>query len=126
MNINTEKLEKLLKKQGINLKTLLEKSAVSKTAYFNLIYKDRLLPKSIYAISETLEVNPSAFLEEINSTEKKFLMILKLTDDIILENPKLSRENVRHTLILLDEKPIERLRRGLKRGRRFNIYQKRD
>jgi hypothetical protein len=37
--------------------------------------------------------------------------------EILAEHPDADPDNVRHTLILLDQPPIERLRRSLTRGR---------
>ncbi|MEA3420165.1 MAG: hypothetical protein U9Q97_00625 [Acidobacteriota bacterium] len=78
---------------------------------------------SLHRIAQILEVRPSAFLEEINPDEKKMLKILSLTDKISASRPTLDRDNIRHTLILLNEKPIGRLRRSLIRGRKLNIFQ---
>ncbi len=117
-----DKIEDLCKKSGFTLKDLLSRAEVSKTAYYNLLYNEKLLPKSVYAIADALGVNPSAFLEETNPEEKNAIDILKFTDEILSEYPDADRDNVRHTLLLLKEEPIERLKRGLRRGRKFNIY----
>jgi len=122
MHVSKHKLEKIMHSKGMTLKELLERAHTSKTAYYNLLYKETILPKSIHALSEVLNVRPSAFLEEMTREEKKIRYIAKRTDQILAENPGLDRENVRHTLILLQEKPINRLRRGLIRGRQINIY----
>ncbi len=122
MNISKEKLTKICKKKGITLKDLLKKSGVSKTAYYNLLYNEKLLPKSIYFLADVLEVSPSAFLEETSPDERNILKLVKLIDEIVSDDPELDRENVRHTLLLLQEKPIERLKRGLIRGRRINFF----
>ncbi len=122
MHISKRKLEKVMRSQGMTLKELLKRAHTSKTAYYHLLYKETILPKSIHALSEVLNVRPSAFLEEMTPEEKKIRYIAKRTDQIMAENPTLDRENVRHTLILLQEKPINRLRRGLIRGRQINIY----
>ena len=44
--------------------------------------------------------------------------LLEETEQILARNPTLSRDTVWHVLLLLDEPPIERLRRALRRGRR--------
>lgn len=117
MNISKSKLEKIMHSRGFTLKELLRRAQVSKTAYYHLLYKDTVLPKSIHALAKVLKVRPSAFLEEMTPEEKKIRQIAKRTDQIMAENPGLDRENVRHTLILLKEVPVARLRRGLIRGR---------
>ena len=121
MRISRVKLKSLYKSKRLHLKMLLSEAGVSNTAYYHLLYKDTLLPDTIHRIAQVLEVRPSAFLEEISPAEKKVKRILFLTDKISANGPLLDRENIRHTLILLDEKPIERLRRSLIRGRKINI-----
>ena len=103
------------------MRELLSKASVSKTAYYNIIYKETLLPHSVHAIANVLDVRPSAFLEEFNPEVDKIRQIASQTDKILADFPELDRENVRHTLILLHEGPIERLKRGLIRGRKYNI-----
>ncbi|MFW6129479.1 MAG: hypothetical protein ACOC6P_04460 [Candidatus Aminicenantaceae bacterium] len=117
MHISKSKLEDLMHSRGFTLKELLRRTQVSKTAYYHLLYKDTVLPKSIHSLSNVLNVRPSAFLEEMSPEEKKIRQIAKRTEQIMAENPGLNRENVRHTLILLQEEPVTRLRRGLIRGR---------
>lgn len=122
MRINKQALQKLCAGRGLRLKELLEKSGVSKTAYYHLVYKSRLLPGSLYDIAGALGVRPSAFLEEEGLEEKKMIKILQTTEAIMKKHPALDRDNVRHTLILLNETPLERLRRGLTRGRNRYSY----
>jgi len=121
MYLSQNKIKILYRTKGLSLKKLLSLANVSKTAYYNLLYKDTLLPNSIHRIAKILGVQPSTLLEESNSEEEKMKRILDLTDKIAVSLPELDRENVRHTLILLQEGPIERLRRSLTRGQKFNI-----
>jgi hypothetical protein len=44
--------------------------------------------------------------------------LLEETERILARRAGLSRDTVWHVLLLLDEPPIERLRRALRRGRR--------
>jgi len=45
-------------------------------------------------------------------------------DNILAAHPSADRDNVRHTLILLEQPPLERLQRSLIRGRAFAIFRK--
>jgi hypothetical protein len=45
-------------------------------------------------------------------------------EKILVAHPEADRDNVRHTLILLEQPPLERLRRSLTRGRATAIYRK--
>ncbi len=121
MYLVQSKLKGLCKTKGLSLRELLYKANVSKTAYYHLIYKETLLPNSVHAIAEALNVHPSVFLEEVNPEEEMIRQIMNLTEKILKKFPKLDRENVRHTLLLMHEAPIERLKRGIRRGRKFNL-----
>ncbi len=121
MYLVQNKLKGLCKTKGLSLRELLHKANVSKTAYYHLIYKETLLPNSVHAIAEALNVRPSVFLEEVNPEEEMIKQIMNLTQKILKKFPKLDRENVRHTLLLLHEAPIERLKRGFRRGQKFNL-----
>lgn len=121
MYISKEKLDKLLKERNITLNKLLAKAGVSKTAFYHLLYKDTVLPNSIHAIANALGVRPSSFLEEIGQEVERIQDAARMADEIVRNQPSLDRENVRHTLLLLQEEPIQRLRRSLIRGRKFDI-----
>jgi hypothetical protein len=45
-------------------------------------------------------------------------------EKILAAHPSADRDNVRHTLILLEQPPFERLQRSLIRGRATAIFQK--
>lgn len=106
----------------MTLKELFEKSRVSKTAYYSLIRKERLLPQSVYLLARILKVRASTLLEEENPEVKKIQELRKKLGKIIEIYPEANPENIWHTLILLEEKPLERLKRGLLRGKKFNFH----
>jgi hypothetical protein len=45
-------------------------------------------------------------------------------EKILAAHPEADRDNVRHTLILLEQPPLERLQRSLIRGRGIAIFRK--
>jgi len=45
-------------------------------------------------------------------------------EKILLDHPEADRDNVRHTLVLLEMPPLERLQRSLIRGRNLAIRPK--
>jgi len=105
----------------MGLGDLLIRAGVSRTAYYSLVRKSSILPKSVEALSAALEV-PSVRLLEESDRLRRVRKILHMVDRIVAEHPGASREDVLHTLLLLDQKPIERLRRGLLRGRRTRLH----
>jgi len=122
MRIDLRRLRKLAEKRGLSLTALLAKSGVSKTAFYHLVHKSSVLPASLRALAETLSVRPGAFLTEENPDVAKVRRILSLTDRIVAGDPKLDPDNVRLTLLLLEEDPVRRLQRSLTRGRKSDLH----
>ena len=121
MRISPDKLKALCEKKQQNLKLLLHNAGVSRNAYYSLARKNSILPKSIIAIANQLDVQPSVFLEEESHIQQKAQLLLETLDRIMKRHKKADRENVRHTLLLLQEKPINRLRRALLRAQKFDF-----
>jgi AcrR family transcriptional regulator len=121
MRIDVARLKGLAGKRGLSLNALFAKAGVSKTAFYHLVHKSSVLPASLRSLAETLSVRPGAFLTEKNPDVTKVRRILALTDRITAGDPKLDRDNVRLTLLLLEEEPIRRLRRSLTRGRKIDF-----
>jgi transcriptional regulator with XRE-family HTH domain len=123
MRIDPARLRELAAGHGWTLNALLSRAGVSKTAFYHLLHKESVLPASLRSIAEVLAVLPGAFLTETNPDVAKVRRILALTDRFVADDPKLDRDNVRLTLLLLEEEPILRLRRSLIRGRRNDLHQ---
>ena len=121
MRISSDKLKAFCHKKQQNLKRVLHNAGVSRNAYYSLARKDSVLPKSLIAIADQLDVQPSAFLEEGSRVEQRAQRLLATLDKIIKHNKKADRDNVRHTLLLLQEKPVNRLRRALLRAQKFDF-----
>jgi transcriptional regulator with XRE-family HTH domain len=123
MKISQTKLKKLCANNGLTLSRLLQEAGVSKNAYYALARKESLLPKSLQAIADRLGVRPSAFLEESDSEREKARRLMEEAQEIARRH-RVDGENVRHCLLLLQERPIERLRRALVRGRRVDLRER--
>jgi len=100
---------------------LLAQSGVSRNAYYTLARKKNILPQSITAIAETLSVSASELVKADPSPLGKAQEVYREVDRIRKEHRDVDPDNVRHTLQLLDKKPVERLRRALTRAQRFNF-----
>ena len=122
MRIDLNRLRKLAGERNLSLTALLSKSGVSKTAFYHLVHKSSVLPASLRELAGTLSVRPGAFLTEENPDVDKIRRILSLTDRIVAGDPKLDPDNVRLTLLLLEEDPVRRLRRSLTRGRKSDLH----
>ncbi len=123
MRLSGENIKELCGARHLSLNALLKRAGVSKTAFYHLIYKDSVLPRSIGALAAALDVRPSALLEETDLKSRRAIRLLETVDRIAGSDPSLDRDNVRHTLLLLEEKPIERLRRSLLRARKPDLHQ---
>ena len=60
-------------------------------------------------------------MKKINSRERKATQwagrLMESVRAVLAERPEADPDNVRHTLILLEQPPLERLRKSLTRGR---------
>jgi len=117
VRLSAERIKALCESRGTGLGPLLEAAGVSRTAYYSLVRKGSVLPKSVGAIARALAVPPSAILDELPAAERQARDLATAVERIVRRHPGASREDVRHTLLLLEEPPIERLRRALVRGR---------
>lgn len=109
-------------KRGITLQDLLLEAGVSRTAYYSLVRKDSVLPGTVRALAGTLGVRPSTLLTEAEAGLWRAQALLRKARRIQKQNPDLTFENIWHTLVLLEEKPVERLRRSLLRARALDIH----
>jgi transcriptional regulator with XRE-family HTH domain len=121
VKLSSARIKKLCRSRGIGLGDLLRRAGVSRTAYYSLVRKSSILPKSADALAATLDVPPSRLIEEPDHLEKARRILLQV-DRVMSRHPEASREDVLHTLRLLELKPIERLRRGLLRGRASRLH----
>jgi hypothetical protein len=81
-----------------------------------------VLPASIRSIAGALGVTPSSFLDEDPELAWRMQARVRQARSIVTNHPGTLFENVWHTLAVLDDTPIERLRRSLLRGRPHDIH----
>jgi transcriptional regulator with XRE-family HTH domain len=122
MRISLEVIKDKCRQQKITLSELLKQAGVSRNAFYTLAREDSVLPKSIRTIAKSLNITPSEFLTEDDQEMEKMKLLLNKVDDIARKYKKVDRDNIRHTLLLLREPPIERLRRALIRGQKPHIH----
>ena len=120
MRLSIDIIKKLCAEKGCTVQQLLRDAAVSKNALYTLARKKTVLPRSVHAIARSLRVSPAELLTEYSPTEQMHAVIRDAAA-IAERNPKADPDTIRHTLILLQEEPIERLRRSLLRGRKITV-----
>ena len=116
MWLDTEKLKKAVKKRGLSLNQALKVAGVSKTAYYAIISRASLLPESIHALAESLQINPKELLSDGPAEIAKIRRMQAKLERVMRKNPSLDSENVWHTLVMLEMTPIERLSGALRRA----------
>lgn len=121
VKISLKKIETLCRERGTSVAAMLREAGVSRNAFYTLARKDSVVPQSLIRISEQLGVSVSALLDDVLPPEQRMKRLITESNRIARRHRSVDRDNVRHTLLLLQEKPIERLRRALRRGRPVNI-----
>lgn len=114
MRFSQYKIKKICKQRGFALTELLEQAEISRTAYYSLIRKDSVIPKSILSLAKYLGVPVSDLLHDEDLELVKYNNLLKKVKEILNENKINESDNVRHTLLSLEKKPIERLNSALR------------
>ena len=122
MKLSADRIRALCNRRETTLTDMLAQANVSRTAYYSLVRKESVLPGSVRAIADQLGVEPSKILIEAGPGERRAQALLRLAKKIIRNNPRASFENVWHTLMLLEEPPVERLKRSLLRGRAVDLH----
>ncbi len=117
MRLNTDFLDGLCRERGMNLSEGLRAAGVSRNAYYTLARKRSVLPGSIERLAEALGVPAASLLTDEPAIPASAKRLMRAIDEVARDHPEIDRDHIRHTLILLDEPPIERLRGALRRGR---------
>jgi hypothetical protein len=69
-------------------------------------------------------MKPQSRSEQANKARHWAERLSARVKEIIKHHPEADPDNVRHTLILLEKPPLERLQRSLIRGRATSIFRK--
>jgi len=117
VKLDHPRIRRLARERGMSLSDLLSRARVSRTAYYSLARRSTVLPRSIHALAATLDLPPSAILEEPTSELESAMSRVERARAICAREPQADFDTVRHTLALLDLPPLERLNRSLVRGR---------
>ena len=117
MKLSLDKVEYLCRERNEGIGEMLREAGVSRNAFYSLARKDCVVPNSLVRIAEHLGVPVSTFLDETATMAQRMRSLARESYRISSKHVEVDRDNIRHTLLLLNEKPVERLRRALRRGR---------
>jgi len=116
VRISTEHIKSLCRERGDTLTGLLAKAGVSRNAFYSLARRKSIFPRTLDAIGARLGVRPDELLTTDDRQTEAMKSLLSEADAIVHRNKGVDRDNVRHALLLLREKPVDRLRRALVRA----------
>ena len=117
MRVSIERLRTVCRERGNTVTEALARAGVSRNAFYSLARRDTILPRTLRALGASLGVEPEALLTRDDRPAEAMKALLAEVDAIVRRNPGVDRENVRHALLLLRRKPIDRLRLALARAR---------
>lgn len=120
MKIASEKVKRVCAARRTGIGEALERAGVSRNAFYSLARRDSILPDSVLRLARALDVPVTDLLEPTPSKADRLIAHADLAARIAAESGR-DADNIRHTLMLLDEPPLQRLRRSLQRGRQFNL-----
>ena len=122
MRISIARIKALCRERGETLSGLLAAAGVSRNAFYSLARRKSVFPRTLEAVGARLGVRPDALLTADDAGTEEMRALLADVDEIVRRNRGIDRETARHTLVLLKEKPVDRLRRALVRSQRPDIH----
>ena len=114
-------MKALCAQRGESVAGLLADAGVSRNAFYTLARRDSILPKTVESLAVTLGVDATDLLEKEHPELREARVLLAEVDRIMQRHEELDRDTIRHTLLLLREEPVVRLRRALQRGQQIDI-----
>ena len=120
MRLDVTAIRDRCRRRGTNISGLLRQAGVSRNAFYSLARRDSVVPRSLKAIADSLGVPVTRLLTDAGAPAARMQDLLRTAERIARSHPPADRDNIRHTLLLLDERPVERLRRALRRARTFD------
>jgi AcrR family transcriptional regulator len=121
VKLSLDKVESLCREHGTSVAHMLREAGVSRNAFYTLARKETVVPQSLVRVAGYLSVPVSELLDDVPPAVERAKRLMAEVNRIVKRHPGVDPDNIRHTLLLLDEEPIERLRRALQRGRPVNI-----
>src|SRR5882672_4007566 len=116
MKLDDEAIRRRCAARGVTLSLVLREAGVSRTAYYSLRRRDSVLPKTVLSLAAVLDAPASELLDDSRSEDRRGRRRVNAAKRIAGESHGTTFKNVWHTFALLDEPPLERLNRALRRG----------
>ena len=108
MQVSVERVKQLCRERGTTLTSLLAAAGVSRNAFYSLARRDSIYPRSLCAVCARLGISPDMALSADEGGVESMKSLLAEVEAIVGRDKRVDRDNVRHALLLLREKPIDR------------------
>jgi transcriptional regulator with XRE-family HTH domain len=122
MRLSTARIRELAASRGLSLSALLREASVSRTAYYSLARRESAFPRSVRRLADTLGVTETDLFEAVPPQRRDVDRLVAEARRIAGKHPEIDFENVWHTLLVLREPPLQRLRGSLRRGRAAPLW----
>jgi transcriptional regulator with XRE-family HTH domain len=122
MRISTERVRELAASRGQSLSALLREAGVSRNAFYSLARRESVYPKTVSRVADALGVPETELFEAAPEQQKDVDRLVAEARRIAAKVPGIEFENVWHTLLVLRETPLQRLRGSLRRGRAAPLW----
>ena len=116
MRVSVARIQELCRERGTTLTALLASAGVSRNAFYTMARRESVLPRSLRAICTRLGATEDALLTSDNRETEAMKALLAEARLIADRGGAVDYDNVRHTLLLLRERPLDRMRRALGRA----------
>lgn len=116
MRVSIERIRSLCRGRGQTLGALLASAGVSRNAFYTLARRESVLPNSLRAICAKLGATEDAVLTSDSREAEAMKSLLAEARLIAGSHGAGDFDNIRHTLLLLREPPLDRIRRALDRA----------
>jgi transcriptional regulator with XRE-family HTH domain len=124
MRLDPDRIHDLARERGYSLAELLRRAGVSRTAYYSLVRRPSVVPKTVRSLARTLGVSERRLVREDGEAAlPRGKSLLAEARAICRGAPGASFEGVWHALCLLELPPLGRLERSLIRGRAVPVHE---
>ncbi len=121
MRVDLDKVRRRAAARGSSMRRVLAEAGVSVNAFYRLARKPSVMPPGLVRVAAVLGTDPDRLLARSVPPEQQVARQRRRLARVLKRHPEANADHVRHTLILLDEPPLDRLRRALRRGRRVDL-----
>ena len=122
MRFSLERTRALAAARGLSVSALLREAGVSRNAYYSLSRRESAFPKTVTRLAATLGVSESDLFDAVPERREAIDRLVAEARRIAAKLPGIEFDDVWHTLLVLRETPLQRLRGSLRRGRAAPLW----